>query len=157
MPVNFIWRGNASLLIHCISFLSFSFRFSMFACKSFDRSLLLVIINNVLYTTLALLICIGKACQTKKETGKEKERERVWVRKETVMIRLGLNIVLAVQLFLVFLLDICKGKPFLQRIINFKKNVLSFKNKHVSKRGDSQFYKMSQLSNIWGSDFSFFC
>lgn len=68
------------------------------------------------------------------------------------MKRFGLYFVLAVKLFLVFLLTICKGKHFLQRIINFKKNVLSFKNKHVSKRGDSQFYTMSQLSNIWGSD-----
>lgn len=100
-----------------------------------------------MYTTLALLSCIGKASKTKGERQNAKRRTN----------RLGLDIVLAVQLFLVFLLDICKGKPFLQRIINVKKNVLSFKNKHVSRKGDSQFYKMSQLSNIWGSDLSFFC
>lgn len=68
------------------------------------------------------------------------------------MKRFGLYFVVAVKLFLVFLLTICKGKHFLQRIINFKKKVLSFKNKHVSKRGDTQFYTTSQLSNIWGSD-----
>lgn len=39
----------------------------------------------------------------------------------------GLYFVLAVKLFLVFLLNICKGKHFLQRTINFKKNILSFK------------------------------
>lgn len=74
-------------------------------------------------------------------------------REGTVLKRFGLYFIFAVKLFLVFLLNICKGKHFLQKIINFKKNVLSFKNKHVSKRGESQFYKMSQLSNIWGSDF----
>lgn len=38
----------------------------------------------------------------------------------------GLYFVLAVKLFLVFLLNICKGKHFLQRIINFKKSNLEF-------------------------------
>lgn len=109
-----------------------------------ELSLLIVIISNAFYISFAYLY--GEGMQNKQGEYTEK-----------LMKRLGRDIVLAVQLFLVFLLDICKGKPFLQRIINFKKNVLSFKNKHVSKRGDSQFYKMSQLSNIWGSDLSFFC